>query len=65
MGIVLTIQYELITKQIKPCFQVPKDKLVDLEKLKAKAKPLHSVLKVPNKTIVVRKDLAANWDEAF
>lgn len=50
---------------MKPCFDLPKDKLLDLEKLKTKSKPLKSVLKIPTKMPVVRKDLAANWDECF
>ncbi len=47
---------------MKPCFEVPTDKLVDMEKLKPKSKPLKNVLKVPTKTSVNRKDLAADWD---
>lgn len=50
---------------MKPCYDIPKDKLLDLEKLKAKSKPLKSVLKIPTKVNVVRKDLAVNWDEVF
>ena len=50
---------------MKPKFDVPRDKLIDLEKLKQKTKPLRSVLKTPSKLIIKRKDLAANWDEFF
>ncbi len=50
---------------MKPCFDIPKEKVLDLEKLKSKSKPLKAVLKVPAKVNIVRKDLAANWDEAF
>jgi hypothetical protein len=38
---------------------------VDIEKLKSKSKPLRYVSKVPTKTTVNRKDLAADWDEDF
>lgn len=44
---------------------VPPEKLVDLEKLKSKSKPLKSALKIPTKTVVNRKDLPADWDEVF
>lgn len=47
---------------MKPCFEIPKERLMDLEKLKAKAKSLKSVLKIPAKMNIARKDLAANWD---
>lgn len=50
---------------MKPKFEVPRDRLVDLDKLKQKTKPLKSVLKIPTKVIVNRKDLAPNWDETF
>jgi hypothetical protein len=51
---------------MKPKFEVPKDKMIDLDKLKLKTKPLKSVLKVPSKVSAVnRKDLAPNWDELF
>jgi len=51
---------------MKPKFEVPKEKLIDLEKLKQKAnKPLKSVLKAPSKMVIKRKDLAPNWDELF
>jgi hypothetical protein len=33
--------------------------------MKSKAKPLKSVLKIPTKVNIARKDLAANWDESF
>jgi hypothetical protein len=50
---------------MKPKFEVPREKLIDLEKLKQKTKPLKSVLKNPSKVIIKRKDLAPNWDELF
>ncbi len=50
---------------MRPCFDIPKDKLLDLEKLKAKSRPLKSVLKIPTKISIARKDLAPNWDETF
>lgn len=50
---------------MKPKFDVPQDRLINLEKLKLKTKPLNSVLKSPSKLSINRKDLAANWDEAF
>ena len=65
MGKNIFIQHDLISKTMKPKFDVPRDKLIDLEKLKQKTKPLRSVLKVPSKLIIKRKDLAANWDEFF
>lgn len=48
-----------------PCFVVPQDKLVDFEKLKPKAKPLKSAIKIPTKSAVNRKDLNLQWDESF
>jgi hypothetical protein len=59
------MQHDLISKKLKPCFEVSHDKLIDFEKLKPKSKPLKSVLRVPPKVTINRKDLAANWDEAF
>jgi hypothetical protein len=56
---------DLISKKMKPCFLVPHEKLVDIEKLKSKSKPLKHALKIPTKTNVNRKDLPANWDEVF
>lgn len=56
---------DLISKKMKPCFLVPHEKLVDIEKLKPKSKPLKFALKIPTKTTVNRKDLPANWDEIF
>jgi hypothetical protein len=47
---------------LKPCFDVPKEKLLDLEKLKSKSKPLKMALKIPAKVTLNRKDLAPNWD---
>jgi hypothetical protein len=44
---------------------VPADRLVDLEKYKHKSKPLKTVLKIPSKIAINRKDLAPNWDETF
>lgn len=44
---------------------VPHDKLVDIEKLKPKSKPLKYALKIPTKTVVNRKDLPVDWDEVF
>lgn len=56
--------HQLINKKMKPCFELPKEKLVNCEKLKAGAKPLKSVLK-PQKAPVLRKDMKENWDECF
>jgi len=50
---------------MRPCFDIPKEKLMDLEKLKTKAKSLKSVLKIPTKINIARKDLPVNWDETF
>lgn len=50
---------------MKPRFDIPQDRLINLEKLKAKTKPLKGVLKTPSKVSINRKDLASNWDEAF
>lgn len=50
---------------MKPLFEVPKDKLIDLDKLKLKTRPLKSVLKIPTKISINRKDLASNWDDTF
>lgn len=47
---------------MKPCFLVPPEKLVDLERLKTKSKPLKFALKIPTKTTVNRKDLPVDWD---
>jgi hypothetical protein len=47
---------------LKPCFEVPKEKLLDIEKLKSKAKPLKMALKIPTKVAITRTDLAPNWD---
>ena len=55
----------LIDKKIKAPFMVPKDKFADVQKDKGAAKPLNKVLKVPSKAPPNRKDLSANWDEAF
>lgn len=54
--------HDLIGKTMKPKFDVPKDKLIDLEKLKLKTKPLKSVLKAPTKVMIKRKDLSPSWD---
>jgi len=40
---------------------LPKEKLVNCEKLKLNSKPLKSVLK-PQKPPVLRKDMKENWD---
>lgn len=50
---------------MKPKFIVPANKLIDVEKYKLKTKPLKSMLKVPTKTMINRKDLPSNWDETF
>lgn len=50
---------------MKAIFVVPADKLVDLEKLKSKAKPLKTVLKAPPKVQIARKDLKPDWDAEF
>ena len=65
MGIFNVIQHDLIGKTMKPKFEVPREKLIDLDKLKQKTKPLKSVLKAPSKIVIKRKDLAPNWDELF
>lgn len=65
MGIIDIIQHDLIGKTMKPLFEVPKDKLIDLDKLKLKTRPLKSVLKIPTKISINRKDLASNWDDTF
>ncbi len=65
MGNLKFIQIDLVNKKTKPCFQIPADKLLDVQKLKSKSRPLKMVLKPPTKSTVNRKDLAQNWDEAF
>lgn len=56
--------HQLINKKMKPCFELPKEKLVNCEKLKIGSKPLKAVLK-PQKPPVLRKDMKENWDECF
>jgi cGMP-dependent protein kinase len=46
----------LINKKMKPCFELPKDKLINCEKLKSVSKPLKGVLKT-QKPPVLRKDM--------
>ena len=50
---------------MKIYLNISKDKLLDLLKLKAKSRPLKSVLKIPTKVPKARKDLAPNCDEFF
>lgn len=57
--------HEIISKKMKPLFEIPESKLVDLSSLKAKTKPLKEVLRMPNKAAVNRKDYDANWDAVF
>ena len=56
--------HQLINKKMKPCFELPKEKLINCEKLKNTTKLLKNVLK-PSKNVAVRKDLKENWDECF
>ena len=56
--------YQLINKKMKPCFDLPKEKLMNCEKLKLGAKPLKNALK-PQKPSVLRKDMKENLDECF
>ena len=65
MGTIVIMQHDLLSKSMKPRFDIPQDRLINLEKLKTKTKPLKAVLKIPSKVSINRKDLAANWDEAF
>lgn len=51
-----------MSQNIKPLFLLPKEKIIDCEELKSKAKPLVSMLKAPNKIVINRKDLNPNWD---
>ena len=46
----------LQNKKMKPCFEIPKDKLINCEKLKTNSKPLKMALK-PQKAPVLRKDM--------
>ena len=62
MGKNILIKHDLLSKTMKPKFEVPQNKMIDLDKLKLKTKPLRSVLKNPSKMIIKRKDLQANWD---
>lgn len=48
--------HQLINKKMKPCFELPKEKLINCEKLKANSKPLKGVLK-PQKPPVLRKEM--------
>jgi cGMP-dependent protein kinase len=48
--------YQLINKKMKPCFDLPKEKLLNCEKLKASSKPLKNALK-PQKAPALRKDM--------
>lgn len=50
---------------MKPAFEIPENKLVDLSSLKNKTKPLKEVLKTPSKSTINRKDLDPSWDAAF
>lgn len=50
---------------MKPIFDIPENKLIDLSGLKNKTKPLKEVLKVPNKIAINRKDFDPNWDATF
>ena len=50
---------------MKPLFEIPENKLVDLSSLKEKTKPLKEVLRIQNKAVVNRKDFDANWDAVF
>jgi hypothetical protein len=59
------MKFEIISKKAKPFFEVPQNKLIDLEKLKSKSKPIKDMLKMPTRASIKRKDLDQNWDQAF
>ncbi len=48
--------HALVNKKMKPCFELPKDKLINSEKLKMSSKSLKLALK-PQKPPVLRKDM--------
>lgn len=48
--------HQLINKKMKPCFDLPRDKLINCEKLKLGAKPLKNALK-QQKPPILRKDM--------
>lgn len=64
LGISFLMKHDIMAKTMKPKFEIPRDKLIDLDKLKVKTRPVNSVLKIPTKTIN-RKDLAPDWDSIF
>ncbi len=65
MGISVLIQHEIISKKMKPLFEIPEAKLIDLSGLKAKTKPLKEVLRMPVRVPINRKDFDPNWDAIF
>jgi cGMP-dependent protein kinase len=48
--------HQLINKKMKPCFDLPRDKLINCEKLKLGAKPLKNAIK-QQKPPILRKDM--------
>ena len=48
--------HQLMNKKMKPCFELPKDKLINTEKLKSSSKPIKMALK-NSKIPVLRKDM--------
>lgn len=48
--------HQLMNKKMKPCFDLPKDKLINTEKLKSASKPIKMALK-SSKNPVLRKDM--------
>ena len=50
---------------MKPLFEIPESKLIDLSALKSKTKPLKEIIRMPNKGAFNRKDFDPNWDSVF
>lgn len=48
--------HQLMNKKMKPCFELPKDKLINTEKLKSSSKPIKMALK-NSKIPVLRKNM--------
>jgi hypothetical protein len=65
MGKSSVIQHELISKKMKPVFEFPTNKVIDLTHLKNKTKPLKEILKPPGKPAMNRKDYDQKWDSVF
>lgn len=61
----IVIQSALLQKKIKPAFEIPKNKLIEIEKLLGKSKNLNSQLPPATGKYLTRKDYNSKWDEVF